>query len=108
MVTDEEVLAFFRKKLPEQATLLFRPVPLQMDDVLQAYCDADDVIYAINDALERFNIDAADLNLDDYYPWRAEWFFRKWFTKKPISQLSKPLSVRMFAESAKAGRWLYV
>ncbi|WP_146086299.1 DUF1493 family protein, partial [Enterobacter sichuanensis] len=26
---------------------------------------------------------------------------------KPVKQISKPLTVRMFAESAKAGRWLY-
>ncbi|HHW3955152.1 TPA: DUF1493 family protein, partial [Raoultella planticola] len=26
---------------------------------------------------------------------------------EPIKQVSKPLTVRMFAESAKAGLWLY-
>lgn len=107
MVTDEQVLDFFRKNLPEQATLKFKPVPLQPDDVLQDYCDSDDVIYAINDAIDQFNIEASNLNLDNYFPWYSEWFFRKWFTKKPLKQISKPLTVRMFAESAKAGRWLY-
>jgi len=107
MVTNEEVLTFFRNKLPEQATLMFKPIPLQMDDILQEYCDSDDIIYAINDAVEHFNIDSSGLNLDNYFPWYTESFFRRWFTKKPPQQISKPLTVRMFAESAKAGRWLY-
>ncbi|MBU9821922.1 DUF1493 family protein, partial [Rahnella sp. BCC 1045] len=42
-----------------------------------------------------------------YYPWEMEWFFRSWFTKKPLVQTKKPLTVKMFAESARAGKWLY-
>ncbi|MDF2779098.1 MAG: hypothetical protein K0S90_2621 [Enterobacteriaceae bacterium] len=33
--------------------------------------------------------------------------FRKWFTQKPIRQTAEPLTVKMFAESARAGKWLY-
>lgn len=36
-----------------------------------------------------------------------EMVFRKWFTRESLRQVYKPLTVRMFAESAKAGRWLY-
>lgn len=107
MVTDDSMLSFFREKLPQQATLTFKPIPLELDDVLQNYCDSDDVIYAINECFEEFFLDTAGMNLDHYFPWRTPWFFRKWFTQKPLEQTSKPLTVRMFAESARAGRWLY-
>ncbi len=107
MVTDEDVLSFFRNKLPEQGTLTFKRIPLKLDDALQDYCDPDDVVYAITDFGERFDIDVCAIDCNNYYPWKVEWFFRKWFTKKPVLQTKKPLTVRMFAESAKAGRWLY-
>lgn len=35
MVTEQEMLEFFRQKLPELRTLSGKPVLLQMDDVLQ-------------------------------------------------------------------------
>ncbi|MGS4485926.1 DUF1493 family protein [Enterobacter roggenkampii] len=35
------------------------------------------------------------------------WFFRKWFTKEPVEQISKPLTVRMFADAVKAGKWIH-
>ncbi|MGX7396288.1 DUF1493 family protein, partial [Enterobacter sp. ESY66] len=34
-------------------------------------------------------------------------FFRKWFTKEPVKQISKPLTVRMFDEAVKAGKWIH-
>lgn len=107
MVTDETVLSFFRKELPSRAGMKLKEIPLGLDDVLQEYAEADDLFIAINKYDEQFNIDVSAINLDNYYPWEIPWFFRKWFTKKPVTQTSKPLSVRMFAESARAGRWLY-
>ncbi|MDU4094351.1 MAG: DUF1493 family protein [Pantoea sp.] len=107
MVTDDEVLAFFRRELPVLATLRFKPIPLKIDDILQEYAPADDLLMAIDKYDAVFNVDVSPLNLDDYYPWEIPWFFRQWFTQKPVIQTRKPLSVRMFAESARAGRWLY-
>lgn len=89
MVTDDEVLEFFRKNLPEQGTLTFKRIPLKMDDVLQAYCESDDIIYAVNDYGEKFNVDVSKINGDCYFPWKAEWFFRKWFTRKNWSKPKK-------------------
>ncbi len=84
-----------------------KEIPLGLDDVLQEYAEADDLVIAINKYDEHFKVDVSAMNLDNYYPWNIPWFFRKWFTKKPVVQTSKPLTVRMFAESAKAGRWLF-
>ncbi|MFJ3458827.1 DUF1493 family protein [Scandinavium goeteborgense] len=106
MAIEDEVLTFFRRELPEQATWAFKSIPLQPDDILQDYCDSDDIIYAINKFFDEFCLDPETMNLDNYFPWKTPYFFRKWFTQKPLVQSSKPLKVRMFAEAARAGRWL--
>lgn len=107
MVADGDVLAFFRQKLPELSTLTFKRIPLQRDDVLQEYTDLEDLSYAVDDYGKTFDIDVSVINMDVYFPWEIAWFFRKWCTNEPIKQTAKPLAVRMFAESAKVGRWLY-
>lgn len=107
MVTNEEVLNFFRDELSVLATWRFKQIPLQLDDILQEYSAWDELPDAIEKFGEQFNVDVSVINFDAYYPWEIPWFFRKWFTKKPVRQTAKPLTMRMFAESAKAGRWLY-
>lgn len=107
MVTDQEVLELFRKELPVSGTFTGKLIPLELDDILQDYADDDDLIYCINKYDSFFNVDMSAMNYQKYYPWFRTWFFRRWFTDKPVKQISKPLTVRMFAESAKAGRWLY-
>lgn len=107
MVTEQEVLEFFRNELPVVGTLTGRLIPLQLDDILQEYAENDDLVICMNKYGDKFNIDISVMNYDSYYPWFHTCFFRKWFTKKPVRQISTPLTVRMFAESAKAGRWLY-
>lgn len=107
MATDKEVLEFFRSKLSLMTTLSLKPIPIELDTPLQGYAEWDELPYAIEKFGEKFNVDVSVINFDIYYPWEIPWFFRKWFTKKPIKQTAKPLTVRMFAESAKAGRWLY-
>lgn len=107
MVTDSEVLQFFRDELPVMGTLSGKMIPLQIDDALQSYTEFDDLYLAIDKFAAKFDIDTSVINFNSYYPWKIEWFFRKWFNKEPVKQISKPLTVQMFAESAKAGRWLY-
>lgn len=107
MVNDDEVLAFFRRELSLMTTLTMKPIPIEMDTPLQGYAAADELGDAIEKYDEVFGVDVSDLDMANYYPWKLEWFFRKWFTKEAVRQVSKPLTVRMFVESAKAGRWLY-
>lgn len=56
---------------------------------------------------KKCGIDVSGIDFSAYYPWEKQWFFPKWFPKKPIKQTVKPLTVKMFAESARAGGWLY-
>ncbi|CAI1882301.1 DUF1493 family protein [Serratia ficaria] len=107
MVTDEDVLRFFRSEISALATLSFKTIPLELDTALQEYAEDDELAWAIEKYGEVFGVDVSGFNWDTFYPWRIEWFFRKWFTRTPLRQSKIPLTVRMFAESAKAGRWLY-
>lgn len=107
MVNEEEVLAFFQNELPVLGTFTGKLIPLQLDDILQDYTEDDDLAFCMDKFSIQFHVDITRMNYNAYYPWFRIWFFRKWFTNKPVKQISKPLTVRMFAESAKAGRWLY-
>lgn len=40
MVTEEEVLAFFRKELSLMTTLTMKPIPIEMDTPLQGYAES--------------------------------------------------------------------
>ncbi|WP_139803542.1 DUF1493 family protein, partial [Cronobacter sakazakii] len=41
-------------------------------------------------------------DLTVYYPWKIP----RLFSRKPVIQDKPPLTIRMFVESVKAGRWL--
>jgi hypothetical protein len=107
MVTDSEVLAFFRGELGLMVTFTFKPIPIELDTPLQGYAEWDELPYAIEDFGEKFHVDISVIDFGAYYPWKRESVYRKWFTKEPVVQTSEPLTIRMFAESARAGYWLY-
>ena len=107
MVTDEKVLNYFRRQLPVVKSLLMKSIPLDADTILQEYAEVEDLALAIDKFSEEFDIDVSSLNIENYLPWNIPWFFRSWFTEKTVTQSKKTLTVRMFAESAKSGRWLY-
>lgn len=108
MVTDDDVLSFFRKELPVVRSLRLKKFPLDSEVALQEYAEVEDLALAIDKFSEVFHIDVSTLNIEHYFPWTIPWFFRSWFIKRPVKQSKRPLTVRMFSESAKAGRWLYL
>lgn len=107
MVTESDVLTFFQDELPISGLLPTKNNAVGMDDVLQEYTEQEDLFPAIDKFAHHFSVDLSVMGINSYYPWVTTWFFRKWFTSKPVIQAKKPLTVRMFFESAKAGRWLY-
>lgn len=107
MVMNNEVLEFFRGELSLAVTFTFKPIPIELDTPLQGYAEWDELPYAIDDFREKYNVDVLVIDFKAYYPWEREAIYRKWFTNETIKQVSKPLTVRMLAESASAGRWLY-
>lgn len=107
MVTDTEILRFFLDELSLPVSFSGKADKLELDTPLQEYAEGDELHYAIEKYSALFHVDVSDFNWSNYYPWRTQWFFRKWFSKNPLKQNKPSLTVRMFAESAKAGRWLY-
>jgi hypothetical protein len=65
--------------------------------------DQDDVEELIEDYVKEFNVDMSGFNLQTYYPEiKASWNpFKKQIVDVP------ELTIDMFIQSAKAGKWLY-
>lgn len=106
---EDNVLAFFRDELSVPLASNFKPVQLEMDTVLQDYAEPDEFPYAIEKYDQVFGVDVSAIDMKHYYPWENLPRLTRWFKAKrsDVEQTRKPLTVRMFAESAKAGRWLY-
>ncbi|HFD3845969.1 TPA: DUF1493 family protein [Serratia marcescens] len=109
MVTDEEVLAFFRDELSTPVSWAGKVEHLELDTPLQDYAEGDELPYANNDYDKKFGVDVSIIDMSIYYPWENLSLRERWFKykKADVNKTRKPLTVRMFAESAKAGRWLY-
>ncbi|QKJ86192.1 DUF1493 family protein [Paramixta manurensis] len=111
MVTDEEVLAFFRHELSLPVTWRGEKIHLEMDTLLQDYSSGDELPYAVEDYGDKFGVDISKIDMHYYFPWENTPFSKRMFKSRKcrdeIIATRKPLTVRMFAESAKAGHWLY-
>jgi len=111
MVTEDEVLEFFRRELSVPLTWGFKPVPLELETQLQDYSSPDELPFAIQDFGEKFGIDTSVIDMSYYCPVIKIPFFKRLLKgRKLIAEITDkrpPLTVKMFAESAKAGRWLY-
>ncbi|WP_241575725.1 DUF1493 family protein [Rosenbergiella nectarea] len=73
------------------------------DKALQDTFESEDLAALVNDLLSELNIDCENFNMLKYFPWKTKSFFYR----HPDNTGKTPLSLRMFVESAKAGRWLY-
>ncbi|HAV1871841.1 TPA: DUF1493 family protein [Enterobacter hormaechei subsp. steigerwaltii] len=100
-LTEDEVRNYILSELP-LVTTLFRKVKPDDDSILQEWFEAEDIADMSESYFRRFNISRDGFCLDDYYPWRAKSFF----TGRARENDKKPLTIRMFIDSAKAGRWL--
>ncbi|WP_054687502.1 DUF1493 family protein [Pantoea stewartii] len=111
MEIENDVLEFFRSALSIPLTWKGKKIILEMDTVLQDYAELDELPYAIDDYSSKFNVDISNMNIESYYPNVKRNFLARIFNRRAIEEeinhLRKPLTVRMFAESAKAGRWIY-
>ena len=107
MVTDKQVLTFFRDALSLRVTWLFNPIPVELDTPLQSYAEWDELPCAIEDFRIKFSVDTSVIDYGHYYPWENETILRKIFKRKVRPTHARPLTIRMFAESARAGKWLF-
>ena len=108
MTIQDEVLAMFREEIPGYLDKHWKEIPLEFDsDLFDS--PGDDFEDAINKYQEIFKVGLSVVEWSCYFPWENTPLFTRWFKAKKadVEKKRKPLTVRMFAESAAAGRWLY-
>ncbi|MCL2894999.1 DUF1493 family protein [Brenneria tiliae] len=101
-VVEDNVRAFVKGELP-LVTTLFKKVDVDDDAVLQELHEADDIAEMTKRYFDVFSVDPNGFALINYYPWKP----RTFFTGKSRNRDKQALTIRMYIESAKAGRWLY-
>ncbi|WON76606.1 DUF1493 family protein [Serratia sp. UGAL515B_01] len=102
-VTDAAVREFVKSELPLITTLLLKKVDIDDHSTLQELYEADDVAEMIEKYFVHFNVNPADFIITNYFPWKTPFLF----FRKPVNQDKTSLTIQMFIDSAKAGRWLY-
>lgn len=106
---EDQVLAFFRHEISIAMDQDWKEVTLELDTLLQDYAEGDELLDAVEGFDRTFSVDVSALHWRYYLPWENTPLFTRWFKarRQEVQQTRKPLTVRMFSESAKAGRWLY-
>ena len=102
-VTDDKVRDFILHELPLVTTLFLKRVGIDDDAVLQELFEVEDITEMADAFFRYFHIPVDGFSVDNYYPWQG----KSAFLCKKITQSKSPLTIRMFIESARAGRWLY-
>lgn len=103
-----QVLCLFRKEIPGYDDKYGNEIPLEFHSDLFNE-PRDDLYDAIEKYRKQFNIDLSNVDWYCYFPWENTPLLARWFKMKreDVEKNRKPLTVDMFAESAKAGKWLY-
>lgn len=107
MAITEEVLSLFRQEIPGYLEC-WKEVPLRLDSDLFDY-PRDDLKDALDKFQKTFNVSLEDVDWSLYFPWEYTPLLKRWFTLKreEVEASRIPLTVRMFAESAAVGKWLF-
>ncbi|WP_442996150.1 MULTISPECIES: DUF1493 family protein [unclassified Serratia (in: enterobacteria)] len=78
---------------------------------MQDYSAPDELPYAIEDFGKKFGVDVSKMDMTHYCPIIKNPLLKRLIKgseiREAIASNRPPFTVRMFAESAKAGRWLY-
>ncbi len=102
-VTADAVREFIRRELPLVTTLLLKKTVINDGDTLQELYEADDIAEMSEMFFQKFNVQTAGFSLASYFPWKSPSFF----SRHPANSGKKPLTIRMYIESANAGYWLF-
>ncbi|TKV11515.1 DUF1493 family protein [Citrobacter sp. wls619] len=109
MVSDNDVIAWYDETFNKPSLFFKKRWPVTLDTSLSTgdYVWASETGADIMDAyFAAFNVDCA--NFDFYKYWPIETFILyAIFTCSRDDDEPQPLTLRMLAESAKAGKWLY-
>ncbi|EOD3492425.1 DUF1493 family protein [Cronobacter malonaticus] len=102
-VSDKEIQAMILKELPLVTSFTLKIQTPDIDSPLQETFEAEDIAEMAQALFRHFGTELSRFELAVYYPWKTQ----RVFSYKPVIQDKPPLTVRMFVESVKAGRWLY-
>ncbi|MGU3522593.1 DUF1493 family protein [Enterobacteriaceae bacterium C23F] len=108
MNISDAVLKMFNDEISHDTDANGKDILLELDSDIFG-CPGDDLHYVLNKYEKEFNVDLSGVNWSLYYPWQNKPLLDRWFKlKREEVELTRlPLTVRMFAESAEAGKWLY-
>lgn len=100
--SDEQYRTFILDNLP-RVTTLFKTVDISDDEALQETFEREDISDLIDALSTKLSVNCENFHMDNHFPWKRKSFF----IKKNNNAGKEPLTLRMFIDSAKAGRWLY-
>lgn len=100
--SDDQYRAFILDNLP-RVTALFKTVDISDDKALQETFEREDISDLVDALSKKLSVNCDNFHMDNHFPWKPKTFF----TKKNNNAGKVPLTLRMFIDSAKAGRWLY-
>ncbi|PWH29453.1 hypothetical protein DCJ00_25690 [Salmonella enterica subsp. enterica serovar 4,12:i:-] len=101
-VSDKEIQAMILKELPVVTSFTLKTQQHGIDSSLQETFEAEDIAEMAQALFSHFRTEHSRFDLTVYYPWKIP----RLFSRKPVIQDKPPLTIRMFVESVKAGRWL--
>jgi len=109
MTIANEVLELFNEEISKELDNNGKEVMLVLDsDLFDA--PGDDLHYALIKYEQIFKVDLSNVKWNYYFPWQNVPRLKRWFGKVKqidVEATRLPLTVRMFAESASAGKWLF-
>ncbi|MEK0166469.1 DUF1493 family protein [Pseudescherichia vulneris] len=100
--SNDQYRAFILDNLPG-VTTLFKTVDISDDEALQETFEREDISDLIDALSTKLSVNCDNFHMDNHFPWKPKTFFIK--KNNNVSKVT--LTLRMFIDSAKAGRWLY-
>ncbi|NYU11228.1 cytoplasmic protein [Enterobacteriaceae bacterium CCUG 67584] len=109
MTIANEVLELFNKEISKELDNEGKEVMLVLDSDLFDV-PGDDLHYVLVKYEQVFKVDLSNVKWSYYFPWQNIPRLKRWFgnvKQKDVEASRLPLTIRMFAESAEAGKWLF-
>ncbi|EOL8970540.1 DUF1493 family protein [Cronobacter dublinensis] len=102
-ISDEDIKATILNELPRVTSFTLKKQEPDIDTPLQEIFEVEDIAEMAQTLFSHFGTEHSRFDLTAYFPWKTPGLF----SRKPVIQDKTPLTIRMFVESVKAGRWVY-
>ncbi|WP_105659525.1 DUF1493 family protein [Cronobacter dublinensis] len=102
-ISDEDIKVTILNELPRVTSFTLKKQEPDLDSPLQEMFEVEDIAEMAQTLFSHVGTEHSRFDLTAYFPWKTPGLF----SRKPVIQDKTPLTIRMFMESVKAGRWLY-